>query len=80
MINQLVCEIRWLNLNFPLYHDTFCVMMFCVFYSFVYFFYFYTQTVVANFVLCLLPEYSSEMNMWQINESDKFVILSFHNW
>ena len=55
MINQLVCEIKWLNLHFPLYHDTFSVMMFCILYSFV-FCSFYTQTVVANLVPCLLLE------------------------
>ena len=56
----------------------FSVMMFCILYFFV-FFSFYTQTVVANLVLYLLLEYSSEMNMWQVNESDKIVILSFDN-
>ena len=56
----------------------FSVMMFCILYSFV-FFSFYTQTVVANLVLYLFLESSAEINMWQVNESDKFVILSFDN-
>ena len=56
----------------------FSVMMSCILYSFV-FFSFYTQTVVANLVLYLLLEYSAEMNMWQVNECDKIVILSFDN-
>ena len=56
----------------------FSVMMFCILYFFV-FFSFYTQTVVANLMLYLLLEYSSEMNMWQVNESDKIIILSFDN-